>query len=116
MPIDVTKQPTFETMSKPATADKLFQAVRTIIEESRNAVYRAANTAMAHAYWNIGRLIVEEEQSGKERAEYGAELIDHLSGRLKSEYGKGFTATNLKYMRQFYNTFPKSHALSGELS
>jgi len=71
---------------------------------------------MVQAYWHIGKLIIEEEQSGRQRAEYGGELIKQLSKKLTAEYGKGFTATNLKYMRQFYSVFEKSHALRGELS
>jgi hypothetical protein len=71
---------------------------------------------MLQAYWNVGRLIVEEEQNGKDRAEYGSFLISNLSEKLAQEYGKGFTESNLKYMRQFYQTFEKSHALRGELS
>jgi predicted nuclease of restriction endonuclease-like (RecB) superfamily len=93
----------------------LYESIRQIIEEARNTVYRAANFAMVQAYWRIGKLIVEGEQSGKGRAEYGEELIKQLAKRLTTEYGKGFTETNLKYMRQFYSTFKKSHALRGEL-
>lgn len=60
---------------------------------------------------NIGRIIVEK-QSGNEKAEYGTALLKNLSKEMTKEFGKGFTLTNLKYMRQFYLTFPKSHALS----
>ncbi|RYE23147.1 MAG: DUF1016 family protein, partial [Sphingobacteriaceae bacterium] len=96
--------------------DKLYGEVRHVIEEGRNTVYRAANAAMVHAYWQIGKLIVEEEQKGKERAEYGTALIRELAFKLNAEYGKGFTETNLKYMRQFYNFFKIRHALRNELS
>lgn len=105
-----------EQVIKVQELDKLYNSVRYIIEEGRNAVYRAANAAMVHVYWQIGKLIVEEEQKGKERAEYGTELIRNLASRLSSDYGKGFTETNLKYMRQFYNHFRNSHALRDELS
>lgn len=106
-------------MSKelPATnIDSLYRAIEQIIEEARNKVYRTANFMMVQAYWNIGRTIVEEEQKGKERAEYGKELIARLSKRLTQKYGRGYTETNLKYMRQFYQVFQKSHALRDELS
>ncbi|TVR37576.1 MAG: DUF1016 domain-containing protein [Cryomorphaceae bacterium] len=96
--------------------EALYDEIRQIIEEARNTVYRTANFAMVQAYWNVGRLIVEQEQKGKERAKYGEELIRQLSEQLTSEYGRGFTATNLKYMRQFYSTFEKSHALRDELT
>ena len=96
--------------------DLLYGEVRHVIEQGRNTVYRAANAAMVHSYWQIGKLIVEEEQKGKERANYGIALIKSLAFRLSSDYGKGFTETNLKYMRQFYNHFGNSHALRDELS
>ena len=71
---------------------------------------------MLRAYWNIGKEIVEEEQKGKDRAAYGSALIKELSVKLTKEYGKGFTETNLRYMRQFYQAFEKHHALRDELS
>ena len=87
-----------------------------IIEEARNTVYRTANFTMVQAYWSIGKTIVEEEQNGKERAGYGQEQIKQLSQKLTKKHGKGFTETNLKYMRQFYQVFEKSHALRDQLS
>jgi len=98
------------------TNENLYNEIKTIIEESRNNVYRAANFAMVQAYWHIGKLIVEEEQKGEKKAAYGKELIKNLANQLTKEYGKGFTETNLKYMRQFYSVFKKSHSLRGELS
>ena len=95
---------------------QLLQRIQKILEEARNKVYHTANIEMLQAYWNIGREIVEEEQKGEGRAAYGSALIKELSVRLTQEYGKGFTETNLKYMRQFYQTFEKSHALRDELS
>ena len=65
---------------------------------------------MVEAYWNVGRMIVEEEQQGKERAKYGAALLSKLSVRLTQEFGKGFTETNLRYFRQFYLAFPGQSA------
>ena len=94
----------------------LYDIITQIIEEARNAVYRAANFTMVRAYWSIGKVIVEEEQKGEGRAEYGKELITQLSKTLTKKHGKGFTETNLKYMRQFYKYFEKSHALRDELS
>ena len=96
-----------------ASIETLYSDIRDIIEQARDTAYRAVNFAMVQAYWHIGKLVVEEEQSGKQRAEYGNELIKQLSKKHTTEYGKGFTETNLKYMRQFYNTFEKSHALRG---
>jgi len=96
--------------------DQLLQRIREILENARHKVYRTTNTEMRRAYWNVGREIVEEEQKGQDRAKYGKRLIKDLSIRLSKEYGRGFTETNLKYMRQFYQTFENRHALRDELS
>jgi predicted nuclease of restriction endonuclease-like (RecB) superfamily len=85
--------------------DSLYQNIRDIIHEARQNAYRAVNFAMVQAYWNIGRLIVEEEQKGRERAEYGTHLIQNLARKLTTEFGKGFTQQNLRNFRQFYLTF-----------
>ncbi|MCP4156362.1 MAG: DUF1016 domain-containing protein [bacterium] len=87
-------------------SEMLYENVRRIIEEARKKVYRTVNFAMVEAYWNIGILIVENEQKGKKRAEYGTALIKKLSGKLSSEFGKGYDATYIKRMRQFYLIFP----------
>ena len=78
--------------------------------------YRAVNFTMVQAYWNIGRIIVEEEQKGKTKAGYGEYLLQELSVRLTSEFGKGFDYSNIKNMRQFYVTFPIGDALRSQLS
>lgn len=70
---------------------------------------------MIEAYWNIGKSIIEE-QGGNEKAEYGTGLLKELSKQMTKDFGKGFTVTNLKYMRQFYLMFPNGHALRDELS
>jgi hypothetical protein len=71
---------------------------------------------MVEAYWNVGRMIVEEEQQGKKRAKYGAFLIRDLSFRLTEEFGKGFDERELRRMRQFYQLFPIRGAVRPELS
>lgn len=97
-------------------ADKeLFDNIRSILNVARNKAYFAVNFVMVEAYWNVGRLIVEK-QGGQERAVYGNRLIDDLAKQLTAEYGKGFTITNLKYMRQFFIAFQNRHALSDQLS
>jgi len=93
----------------------IFEEVKKILQEARNKVYKATNNVMVEAYWNIGRIIVEK-QSGNEKAEYGTALLKNLSKEMTKEFGKGFTVANLKNMRQFYLTFPKSYALRSELS
>ena len=96
--------------------DNLYQSVKNILQTARDNAYRQVNFIMVEAYWNIGKQIVEEEQNGKDRAEYGSYLIKELSSRLTSEFGKGFTASNLKMMRQFYLAFPILQTLSAKLS
>lgn len=94
----------------------LYNQVKEVLETARGQVYRTANREMVKAYWHIGRLIVEEEQKGKERAEYGKELIEQLSTKLTISHGNSFSARNLWYMKQFYQTWPKVNALRSELS
>ncbi len=71
---------------------------------------------MLSAYWNIGRLIVEDEQKNQERAQYGEQTLKHISKRLKAELGSGFSLTNLKTMRRFFLVYRKSQTLSDQLS
>lgn len=98
------------------TIETLYKEVKQVIEESRSTAYRAVNFAMVQAYWNIGKLIIEEEQKGEERAGYGEALLDGLSKKLTKEYGKGFSNRNLRHIRQFYRTFPKWNAVRSKLS
>ncbi len=106
-----------ENDSMPDKAiDSAYNDIRSILEKARGTAYRAVNFAMVTAYWEIGRIIVEEEQKGAKRAEYGEYMISGLSLRLTREFGKGFNRTNLKYIRQFYLKFPNGHALRGELT
>jgi len=94
---------------------QFYESIKAILQEARNKVYQTANFAMVEAYWNIGRKIIDE-QDGKEKADYGTGLLKELSRQMTRDFGKGFTVTNLKYMRQFYLTFPNGHALRDELS
>ncbi|MDR2607053.1 MAG: DUF1016 N-terminal domain-containing protein [Treponema sp.] len=97
-------------------ADKaVYDKIRATLVAARRKVYSAVNQTMVEAYWDIGRQIMEA-QNNNARAEYGAGLIKYLAERLTAEFGKGFTISNLKAMRQFYVTFPISHALRGQLS
>ena len=91
--------------------DSLYSGIKSVLDEARGSSFRAVNFFMVEAYWNIGRLIVEEEQKGKRRADYGSYLITELSSRLSKDFGKGFDASNLRNMRLFYVTFPISDAL-----
>ena len=95
--------------------EKFYNEIKNILNMARNKVYKTANFAMVEAYWNIGKSIIEE-QGGNEKAEYGTGLLKELSKQMTQDFGKGFTVTNLKYMRQFYLMFPNGHALRDELS
>jgi len=94
---------------------EFYDKIANILKTARNKVYQTANFVMVEAYWHIGKSIVEQ-QGGEETAEYGTGLIKELSRQMTKDFGKGFTTTNLKYMRQFYVVFPNSHALRDELS
>jgi len=102
---------------------EFYDSIAEVLRTARSSAYRAVNFIMVEAYWNIGRMIVEEEQQGNERAEYGTALIKNLSPRLTEEFGKGFTKRNLWQMRQFYLVFQpespqsqKVHALRAQLT
>ena len=82
--------------------NSLYNKISSILEESRKFVATTVNTAMVQTYFEIGRLIVEEEQHGNIRAEYGKETLKNLSIKLTANYGKGFSQRNLEQMRQFY--------------
>jgi hypothetical protein len=81
--------------------EHLYERVAAILDDARARVARTVNTAMVHAYWSIGREIVETEQHGKERAGYGEAVIARLATKLTCRFGKGFSAPNLRNMRQF---------------
>ena len=94
--------------------NNLFDKIANIFLEARGKVVREINRAQVLAYWEIGREIIEFEQKGKTRAEYGKELIDRLSKDLTEKIGRGFSSTNLKMMRLFYQNFPIRQTLSDE--
>jgi predicted nuclease of restriction endonuclease-like (RecB) superfamily len=92
-----------------------YSQIKAILAEARSKAYSVANFAMVEAYWLIGKNIVEK-QGGEARAEYGAGLISELSVQMTTDFGKGFTVTNLQNMRLFYLNFPNAYALRTELS
>ena len=94
----------------------LYDDIRAIIINTRNTIYKAVNTGILEANWKIGRRIVEEEQAGASRAEYGQRVINDLAEKLSVEFGRGFDARELRRYRQFYLLFPKWDALRPELT
>ena len=95
--------------------NKTYSTIRSILDNARSKVYRTVNFVMVQAYWNIGKIIVEEEQKGKDRAKYGSYLIKELSEKLTKDFGKGFSEQSLRNMRQFYNCFSIRSALRSKL-
>ena len=93
-----------------------YKSIAEVLRAARTNAYQVVNFAMVEAYWNIGRMIVEEEQQGKERAEYGAALLKTLSIRLTGEFGAGFSEQSLRNMRQFFFSFSIRSALRSELT
>ncbi|MDD9177633.1 MULTISPECIES: PDDEXK nuclease domain-containing protein [Aliivibrio] len=94
----------------------LLNNIRTLLVEGRKQVAQTVNTTMVQTYWQIGRLIVEGEQQGETRAEYGKQVLKSLSVSLTEEFGKGFSVRNLRNMRSFYQAFPNRQTLSADLS
>jgi predicted nuclease of restriction endonuclease-like (RecB) superfamily len=99
-------------LSKDLQNKILFQQVVELLQNARQQVLRTVNQTMTITYFEIGRMIVEEEQSGKDRAEYGKQILKGLSEQLISEFGKGFSVENLDRMRKFYQTYSISSTLS----
>ena len=95
--------------------EESYKIIRKSILTAQSKVYTVVNSAMVQAYWEIGQEI-HKACGENDRAEYGKKLLEYLSEQLTNEFGKGFTVTNLKYMRQFYRAFPNRHTLCDELS
>ena len=95
---------------EPLVNAKLYENIRITVAEAQKKVYTTVNFVMVETYWKIGRQIYQA-QGENDRAEYGSGLLKELSAKLTAEFGKGFTLTNLKYMRLFYIAFPNRHAL-----
>jgi predicted nuclease of restriction endonuclease-like (RecB) superfamily len=90
----------------------LFSQVVELLQNARQQILRTVNSTMVYSYFEIGRMIVEEEQSGKDRAEYGKQLLKGLSEQLNNEFGKGFSVVNLENMRKFYLAYSISESLT----
>jgi predicted nuclease of restriction endonuclease-like (RecB) superfamily len=103
-------------MDKLSRPDNLYDRITDLLKRAQRSVIQTVNNTMVLTYFEIGRIIVNEEQSGKERADYGQQLVDELSERLTNEFGKGFSATNIKQMRSFYLKYSKSQTVSDEFN
>lgn len=105
-----------EPLSHNEEDNALFAQIKNVLDETRRQVARSVNTTIVKAYWQVGKYIVEYEQQGKGRAEYGKGVITNLSKRLTMEYGGGFSVPNIKLMRQFYLYYPKGYSVSSQLT
>ena len=107
-------------MKQPVKNNDVYLRIRQILESARVTAARSVNTAQVMANWLIGQEIVEEEQKGSKRADYGKKLIATLSEQITAEFGKGYSVNNLEHFRDFYLTYPEllnrsiSHALRGK--
>ena len=92
----------------------IYEEIRNLLTSARESIISNVNSTMTKTYFLIGKRIVEEEQNGSERAEYGENLITNLALKLTQEFGKGFSKTNLKQMKSFYLAYGKGQTLSDQ--
>jgi len=102
-------------MSQLLKDEQLYAKIADLLQAARQNIVRAVNQTMVYTYYQIGRMIVEDEQQGKERAEYGRQILEDLAQRLTLEFGKGFSVVNLRQMRAFYLTYSIQQKSSAEL-
>lgn len=95
--------------------NRMLDRIGAILEEGRKNAHTAVNRILVKTYWEIGKEIVEYEQKGKEKADYGSELLDRVSMDLKTRYGKGFSRRNVLDMRRFYLDYRKWQTVSAKL-
>ena len=104
-----------ELLKNDTEINNIFDNIKELVINSRNKVYSVVNTEMLNLYWNIGKAIIEIQQ-GDERASYGDAVLEKLSQKLTNEFGKGFSARNLRTMRKFYLIYPIWKTVSAKLS
>lgn len=105
-----------KTGTTPTQYISLKQGIGNLLEAGRKQAAQQVNTILVHTYWQIGQYIVEFEQKGEDRAAYGENLLDTLAKDLTTEYGRGFSRSNLTYMRKLYIAFTISETLSHKLT
>ena len=96
--------------------DSMMNEIRELLLNARQRVAVQVNTELLSTYWNVGKIIVGHEQENKDRADYGKQTLKELSKKLKAEFGKGFSRSNLQNMRAFYLAYPICQTVSGKLS
>ena len=103
-----------KNIKKVNVNNNIYQNISELLQQARKNINKVINSAMVHTYFEIGKMIVEEEQEGKKRAEYGKKLLETLSKKLTVEFGKGFSERNLKQMRMFYQKYSIGQTLSAQ--
>lgn len=103
-------------ITKHAEYKQLVENIGNVHQSAKTRIISAVNIEILHAYWQIGKYIIEFEQDGNIKAEYGKHLLEKLSKDLRLRYGKGFSRSNLNYMRQLYDKYPRCETLSHKLS
>ena len=98
------------------TNNQIIEDIKNLLINSRQTLQQSVNTVMVQTYWQIGKMIVEDEQNGDKRASYGKQQLLNISNALTKEFGKGFDTRNLRNMRQFYTTFPIWQSVNAKLS
>jgi len=101
-------------MNSNLSHQNFIERIADLLNKARNKIVNTVNQTMVLTYYEIGRMIVEEEQNGKDRADYGKEVIKRLSIKLIADFGKGFSIRNIEQMRQFYKVYAKTQTLSAE--
>lgn len=96
------------------SSGNFLEKITDLLKKARNTTVRAVNQTMVYTYFEIGKIIVQEEQNGNERAEYGKKILRELLQKLTKEFVKGFSQRNLEQMRQFYFVYSKAQTLSAE--
>lgn len=99
-----------------AELDNLYLDARKIIDLARSSAVHSVNFCRVQMYWQLGKRIFEQEQHGKQRADYGTYLLQNLYAKLEPEYGSGFSYRQLKFCRQFYRTYPIGNTLRSQLN
>lgn len=103
-------------MSDIVEYSSMISEIEKVLQKARRSAAQQVNAELLMAYWNIGRIIVEYEQQSSERAEYGRQTLRELSKTLTREFGKGFSVSNLQFMRRFYMTYKNQQTASVKLS
>ncbi len=102
--------------NKPTAYQDIYTKIKETLLQSRKQACNAVNFAMVQTYWKIGRIIVEHEQNGNLRADYGKRVLQDVSERLQQEFGASFSVQNLQQMKRFYVLFPNTNALRSQLT